>query len=81
MKRGKTKTVTIYNEKYYARERHVTAAEAQSIIDTSSVIYAVEQGEIELPSFENQRRIVCVLRFERIVPTPEAAALTVCEAH
>lgn len=68
MKRGKTKTRTIYNEKYFAREVHVTEAEALRIASEASVIYAVEQGEIEIPSYENQRRIVCVMRFERILP-------------
>ncbi len=62
------KTTTIYNEKYYSRANHVTADEARSILDTSSVIYAVEQGEIEIPSYENQRRLVVVMRFERILP-------------
>ena len=68
---GKTRTKTIYNEKYYSRAQHVMATEAQSILDTASCIYAVEQGEIELPDYEGQRRLVCVLRFERIVPKPE----------
>lgn len=66
MKRPKTRT--IYNEKYVSRAGHVTVAEAQSVLNTASCIYAVEQGEIELPEFENQRRLVCVLRFERILP-------------
>jgi hypothetical protein len=66
--RGRTKTRTIYGEKYVSRAKHVTADEARAILDTASVIYAVEQAEIEIPSFENQRRLVCVLRFEKILP-------------
>jgi hypothetical protein len=65
---GRTKTKTIYSEKYFTRAVHVTADEARGVLDTASVIYAVEQGEIEIPSFENQRRLVCVMRFERIIP-------------
>jgi hypothetical protein len=66
--KGHTKTRTIYSERYVSRAVHVTANEARSVLDTASVIYAVEQGEIEIPSFENQRRMVCVMRFERILP-------------
>lgn len=65
---GRTKTKTIYSEKYVSRAAHVTADEARAVLDTASVIYAVEQGEIEIPEFENQRRLVCVMRFERIIP-------------
>ncbi len=62
-----TKTVTIYNERYYARANHVMPHEALAIAQEADVIYAVEQGEIEIPSLDKQRRLVCVLRFERIV--------------
>lgn len=65
---GRTKTKTIYMEKYVSRAVHVTQAEALAIAQESSCVYAVEQGEIEIPSFENQRRLVCTMRFERIVP-------------
>ncbi len=67
----RTKTKTIYNEKYVSRAVHVTAEEARSVLDTASCIYAVEQGEIEIPSYENQRRMVCVMRFEKIIPKDE----------
>lgn len=63
----RTKTRTIYNEKYVSRAVHVTADEARAVLDTASCIYAVEQGEIEIPSFENQRRLVVVMRFEQIL--------------
>jgi hypothetical protein len=69
MKRdGRTKTRTIYNEKYVSRAVHVTIEEALKIANEASCVYAVEQGEIELPSYENQRRLVVVMRFERIIP-------------
>ncbi len=67
----RTRTKTIYAEKYFSRAKHVMATEAQSILDTASCIYAVEQGEIEIPDYENQRRLFVVMRFERIVPEPE----------
>lgn len=66
---GRIKEKTIYSERYVPRTVHVTADEARSVLDTASCIYAVEQGEIEIPSYENQRRLVCVLRFERIITT------------
>ncbi len=66
-KSDKAKTITIYNEKYYAREHHVMPNVALSIAQEADTIYAVEQGEIEIPSYDHQRRLVCVLRFERIV--------------
>lgn len=72
-----TKTKVIYREQYYAREVHVIQAEARSILETADYIYAVEQGEIEIPSFDNQRRIVCVMRFERIVRDEKPAQSTV----
>jgi len=68
MNRSRTKTRTIYNERYITRAVHITQSEALKIAEEASCIYAVEQGEIEIPSFENQRRLVCVLRFERILP-------------
>ena len=70
MRRGlsRTRVTTLYMETYFSRAKHVTQAEALSIAQEASCIYAVEQGEIEIPSFENQRRLVCTLRFERIVP-------------
>ena len=71
MRRGATKTTTIYSEKYVSRAVHVTADEARAVLDTASVIYAVEQGEIEIPSFEKQRRLVCIMRFEKILPKDE----------
>ncbi len=50
--------------------------EALSIVQTADTIYAVEQGEIEIPAYDKQRRLVCVLRFERIVRSePVDAAL------
>jgi hypothetical protein len=58
----------IYNEKYISRAVHVTQTEALKIAGEATCIYAVEQGEIELPTYENQRRLICVLRFERIIP-------------
>jgi len=67
----RTKTKTIYSEKYFSRACHVMPHEARSVLENASVIYGVEQGEIEIPSLDNQRRMVCVLRFERIVPKPE----------
>jgi len=75
---GRTKTKTIYSEKYVSRAVHVTADEARAILNTASCIYAVEQGEIEIPSFENQRRLVCVMRFEQILP-PSSSSLSIEE--
>ncbi len=71
----KAKTVTIYSEKYYARENHVMPHVALQVARDADVIYAVEQGEIEIPSFGKQRRMVCVFRFERII-RPDAAVET-----
>ena len=70
---GRTRTTTIYMEKYVSRAVRVTQVEALSIAREASSVYAVEQGEIEIPSFENQRRLVCTLRFERIVPKKKEA--------
>jgi len=64
---GRTKTKTIYNEKYHSRAVCVTADQARAVLNSASVIYAVEQGSIEIPEYENQKRMICVLRFERIV--------------
>ena len=61
------KIVTQYMEKYHARKRPVTTEEAAQIVATASVIYAVEQGEIIIPSYDNQRRLVVTMRFEQIV--------------
>jgi hypothetical protein len=60
---------TTYSEKYYHRRRQVTREEASRIVQEATVIYAVEQAEIVLPSKEvgDQTRVVCVMRFERIV--------------
>lgn len=69
MKRSKIKT--IYSEKYVSRAMFVTADEARAVLDRASVIYGVEQGTIEIPEYENQRRMVCILRFERILPAVE----------
>ncbi len=65
---ARTKTKTIYNEKYVSRAVPVTSDEARNVLDTASFIYAVEQGEIEIPSYHNQRRLIVVMRFERILP-------------
>ena len=65
---GATKTRPIYVERYKSRAVHVTQAEAQAVLDTASVIYAVEQGEIEIPSYEHQRRLMVTMRFEQILP-------------
>lgn len=62
-----TKTVTIYSERYYARSNQVMPHEALAVARDADVIYAVEQGEIEIPGLNQQRRLVCVLRFERII--------------
>lgn len=59
---------TIYGEKYVHRRKEVMRDEAKAIVEDASVIYAVEQSEIEIPSFDNQRRLVCVMRFEKILP-------------
>ena len=69
---GKAKTVTIYSEKYYARENQVMRNMALEVAKDADVIYAVEQGEIEIPSYDKQRRMVCVLRFERIIRSEAA---------
>lgn len=66
-----TKTITIYSEKYYTRANQVMPNEALAVAQGADVIYAVEQGEIEIPSLDKQRRMVCVLRFERIIRTDE----------
>lgn len=71
-----TKTVTIYSEKYYSRANQIMPHEALAVAQDADVIYAVEQGEIEIPSYDKQRRMVCVLRFERII-RPERVASAV----
>jgi len=68
--KGSARPRTIYMEKYVV---HVTQAEALTIAQEASCIYAVEQGEIEIPAFENQRRLVVTMRFERIVRSSESA--------
>jgi len=70
---GSARPRTIYMEKYVNRAVHVTQAEALTIAQEASCIYAVEQGEIEIPAFENQRRLVVTMRFERIVKSPKSA--------
>ena len=71
-KSDKAKTVTIYSEKYYARENQVMRHVALEVAQDADVIYAVEQGEMEIPSYDKQRRMVCVLRFERIIRSEAA---------
>ena len=63
----KQRVKTIYNEKYLTRTVPVMRNEALKIAQEASQMFAVEQGEIELPHLDGQRRIVCVIRFERIV--------------
>jgi hypothetical protein len=68
----KTRVVVNYMEKYHTREAGVTSGEARAVLEGASVIYAVEQGTITIPEYENQERMVCTLRFERIIAPPRA---------
>ena len=68
---GATKTTTIYAKKYYRRKNPVVPNHASAIIAESDAIYCDEQGEIEIPSLDKQRRMFVVLRVERIVRSDE----------
>lgn len=65
-----SRVITQFMQKYHARKAWVTTDKARAILDSASAIYAVEEGEITVPSLGNQRRFVRTLRFEQIVPDP-----------
>jgi hypothetical protein len=70
--RHREDTPDLQREICQSRRSCHTDRSIKEIAGEADCIYAVEQGEIEIPSFNNQRRIVCVLRFERIVSEPAA---------
>ncbi len=61
---------TIYNEKYVTRAVPVMRSEALKIASEASQMFAVEQGEIEIPTLQGQRRLLVVIRFEQIIREP-----------
>jgi hypothetical protein len=61
------KIITRYMERYLSRRKAVIQDVALATVQDASVIYLVEQGEIEIPSLDHQRRVVVTLRCERIV--------------
>jgi len=58
---------TLYLERYRRRAAVVTRDEALRIAGEADVIFAVEQGEIEMRWKPPQRRIVVTMTFERII--------------
>ncbi len=67
------KVVTIYAEKYHKRKAAVMGYQAAALVAEASAIYCDEQGEIEIPSLDKQRRVFSVLRIERIISDDAAA--------
>ncbi len=67
------RVVTIYGEKYKPRtaiERHRAMGEAEA----ADACFMLEQGEMEIPSYDKQRRVYSVIRFERIIQADAPSA-------
>ena len=68
-----SRIVTIYAERYKPRQAAAMRNQTIAIAEDADCAYVVEQGEIEIPALDKQRRVFSVIRFERIIREKDAS--------